>query len=398
MKSDTRFILAAGLLACLLGGGATAEELRPRSIRGGEPATVYDYPFVVAIGGELDDGSISLCAGTLIADRWVLTAAHCVDALTEWDLAVVHGYPDYTEYRGVERIEMHPDFDPLVALTTGDIALIRLEEKFLSRTARTVALAPPELDGFLRPGVQATAVGWGGENPETMTQARWNLIDCSGYESEHLCAYGLGTAGETGDSGGPLLMDLAGETLQVGVASHAHPETGAIFYVPVAAYREWIDETLASEPPPDDACAVEPVDPAVVPQVPGHVPPPFQPESVDVALGEHGGTVTLMTADGDGYTLYGQPFAGGEIKGNGGRRYMVDLGPDGIWTAAYVPDSQSVQLGDDGRISLVRGEDGTWRLGSDPVLSGHRVTTESGRVYRLMVSYTGAWSATEVDP
>src|SRR5262249_38644517 len=45
----------------------------PAPILGGQPATVGQYPTVVAI--EVGGG---LCTGTLITKDWVLTAAHCV--------------------------------------------------------------------------------------------------------------------------------------------------------------------------------------------------------------------------------------------------------------------------------------------------------------------------------
>src|SRR5690348_310839 len=45
----------------------------PAPILGGTPATVGEYPTVVAI--EVGGG---LCTGTLITKDWVLTAAHCV--------------------------------------------------------------------------------------------------------------------------------------------------------------------------------------------------------------------------------------------------------------------------------------------------------------------------------
>ena len=44
-------------------------------------------------------------------------------------------------------------------------------------------------------------------------------------------------------------------------------------------------------------CGSEPA-PVVQPPAPPPAPPPFQPQPVEVALGESGTTVTLMTAEG----------------------------------------------------------------------------------------------------
>ena len=40
-------------------------------------------------------------------------------------------------------------------------------------------------------------------------------------------------------------------------------------------------------------------------------PPPFQSQAVEVKLGEHGGSITLMTTESGGYTRDGNAFASG---------------------------------------------------------------------------------------
>ena len=48
---------------------------RGRRVVGGAAADAGEFPWMVA----LIIGSKNLCGGSIIADRWVLTAAHCVE-------------------------------------------------------------------------------------------------------------------------------------------------------------------------------------------------------------------------------------------------------------------------------------------------------------------------------
>ena len=77
-----------------------------------------------------------------------------------------------------------------------------------------------------------------------------------------------------------------------------------------------------------------------IPPAPPPAPPPFQPEAVEVALGENGGTVTLMTTEAGGFTLNSEAFTGGAanpVPGADGRMYVLTLA-DGTWSAALVPE------------------------------------------------------------
>ena len=140
-------------------------------------------------------------------------------------------------------------------------------------------------------------------------------------------------------------------------------------------------------------CGSEPA-PVVQPPAPPPAPPPFQPQPVEIALGEHGGTVTLMTAEGGGYTLNGEAFAGGEVEAENGNKYLLAL-EDDKWTAVFqAPEGIEVMLGDHGgTVMITKAEDGTYWIGEMGIESGGSVTAENGNMYTLTMDDEGMWSA-----
>ena len=144
-------------------------------------------------------------------------------------------------------------------------------------------------------------------------------------------------------------------------------------------------------------CGSEPA-PVVQPPAPPPAPPPFQPQPVEVALGEHGGTVTLMTAEGGGYTLNGEAFAGGEVEAENGNKYLLAL-EDDTWTAVFqMADGIEVMLGDHGgTVMITKAEDGTYWIGDMGIESGGSVTAENGNMYTLTMTMddegNAMWSA-----
>ena len=129
---------------------------------------------------------------------------------------------------------------------------------------------------------------------------------------------------------------------------------------------------------------------------PPPAPPPFQPQPVEVALGESGGTVTLMTVEGGGFTLNGEAFEGGAenpVEGEGGRMYALTLA-DGAWTAAFVPMEIMVALGaSEESVTLTTVEAGGYTMGGMPVESGGTATSSAGASYTLTMAEDGTWTA-----
>ena len=131
-------------------------------------------------------------------------------------------------------------------------------------------------------------------------------------------------------------------------------------------------------------------------------PPQFESESVEVRLGDDGGTVTLMTTADGGFTLDGEAFVGGTenpVEGEGGRRYVLTLA-EGTWTAAFLPTEVVIDLGSSGAtVTLATTEVGGWTRDGEAFPSGTTVqggtnaATGTANQYELTLS-DGTWMAT----
>ena len=136
----------------------------------------------------------------------------------------------------------------------------------------------------------------------------------------------------------------------------------------------------------------------VAPPAPPPAPPPFQPQPVEVALGDNGGTVTLMTTEGGGFTLNSEAFAGGPanpVEGEGGRMYVLTL-TDGSWSAAFRPMEVMVALGNSGEsVTLMTTEAGGFTLNGEAFTGGaaNPVSGADGRRYVLTFAEDGTWRA-----
>ena len=248
------------------------------SIIGGAVTTIEEYPFLVAVGVLFDGEFIQICGGSLISDRWVVTAAHCTEAIFP-EAAVLVGTGDVTDGSGqlfeVAATHIHPDYvltpeeptdEPFSVLAGFDIALWEL--------ATPVALAESDLNTveMLQPGTRldrtgtlATTIGWGVTEVDTRLLQEVHApifdqdachevyVDSTNFETQ-ICA-GVPEGGISscfGDSGGPLLVRsrdgvewrLSGITSYAyGCAEPGHPAVWAR----VSALSGWVEAT-AREP------------------------------------------------------------------------------------------------------------------------------------------------------
>jgi len=257
-----------------------SEKKGPSKIVGGEVTDEHDYPWQVrlSIGG-------GLCGGTILSDRWVLTAAHCCQGASSASISIGDwrmNAADTGEFAvDAKEIIIHPNY-PGANDIANDVCLLRtpsLANKVTDGTVYAAACLPTE---DYRHGEACHVSGWGttssgGSTSNKMREVGMNLMSipfCNDpanvknsmvgatIEDKEICAGTPDSASDDntlvdagkdacqGDSGGPLTCVRNGQPVVAGVVSWgfgcaAEGQPGV--YANVWHYKQWILETAAEK-------------------------------------------------------------------------------------------------------------------------------------------------------
>lgn len=199
----------------------------------------------VGLLGDVDGDN---CTGTLIADRWVLTAAHCSRGIEDTDGRFTLDGHIYS----TERIFIHPDYRPRKFNTNkaNDIALWKLSEPVAGIDPSPIYRDLPHVGALL------TLVGFGsggslyGETGDfgtkrvgttplekvTSTRIRWVFDQPGEANTGH------------GDSGGPAFIQVNGTYYVAGITSGGTKQNAGkgdhAFDTRVDAFQHWIDDVM----------------------------------------------------------------------------------------------------------------------------------------------------------
>ncbi|MCW1840034.1 trypsin-like serine protease [Prosthecomicrobium hirschii] len=242
---------------------------RTDRILDGSQAEAGKWPSMAAIFIQRQgEKPFNFCGGTVISERWILTAAHCAAAMKKQSNASFFIREGTNDLNGgskndvqVAEIVAHPDYDG--SKTLNDVALLRLAGA--AKSPRQSLASGPLMGQLVVPDRKGTVIGFGATSEGGDASSQLMQVDvpvvkqnrcqevygndritnanyCAGYDKG-------GKDSCQGDSGGPMFVPgRNGEFLQVGVVSWGkgcgRPNLPGV-YASVGHFERWIRERVS---------------------------------------------------------------------------------------------------------------------------------------------------------
>ncbi|KAE8285743.1 Coagulation factor IX [Larimichthys crocea] len=242
-----------------------------KRIVGGEVVIPGEIPWQVALIAR-PSGHL-FCGGSILSERWVITAAHClVEGQGSFFIRVgehnIYIHEDTEQDYEVKETRIHPRYNASVSLYNHDIALIFLESPIIfSTTVRPICIGPKAfIEDLVKASSPAMVSGWGrtrflGLTADTLQKVEVPFTDrteckdsssnritpvmfCAGYydEAKDACQ---------GDSGGPHANSIHDTWFLTGIVSWGEEcaKVGKYgVYTRVSLYYSWIKHIINPNP------------------------------------------------------------------------------------------------------------------------------------------------------
>ncbi|XP_034546287.1 coagulation factor IXa [Notolabrus celidotus] len=246
----------------------TEEQPRPhKRIVGGKVVLPGEIPWQVALIAR-PSGHL-FCGGSILSERWVITAAHCLAEghssffvrLGEHNVYINEGMEQDHE---VLEQQAHPRYNASISLYNHDIALLYLKSPItFSTTVRPICMGPKAfIEALVKVASPATVSGWGRTHFQGLTADNLQKVEvpftdrteckrsssaritpvmfCAGYHDEEKDAC-------QGDSGGPHANKIHDTWFLTGIVSWGEEcakEGKYGVYTRLSLYYRWINHVM----------------------------------------------------------------------------------------------------------------------------------------------------------